>query len=62
MYKKSFLSVAAIAALAIGLVSLTSTADAQKRVKWKMHSAWGSSLPHLGTNAVRFAETLVRRD
>ena len=32
MYKKSFLSVAAIAALAIGMVSVTTTADAQKRV------------------------------
>ena len=59
MCKKSFLSVAAIAALAVGLVGLTSTADAQ-RVKWKMHSAWGSSLPHLGTNAVRFAENIGR--
>ena len=59
MYKKSFLSVAAIAALAIGMVSLTSTADAQ-RVKWKMHSAWSSSVPHLGTSAVRFSEVIKR--
>ncbi len=51
MYKKSFLSMAAIAALAVGLVSLTSTADAQ-RVKWKMHSVWSSSVLHLGISAV----------
>ena len=30
-----------------------STADAQ-RVKWKMHSAWGSSVPHLGTRRRAF--------
>ncbi|MEM7747482.1 MAG: TRAP transporter substrate-binding protein [Pseudomonadota bacterium] len=28
---------------------------AQKRVKWKMQSAFGSSLPHLGTSGTRFA-------
>ena len=60
MYKKSFLSVAAIAALAIGMASLTSTADAQKRVKWKLHTAWGSSVPHLGTSAVRFSKVIER--
>ena len=60
MYRKSFLSVAAVAALAIGMVSVATTADAQKRVKWKMHSAWGSSVPHLGTSAVRFSKNIER--
>ena len=31
---------------------------AQKRVKWKMQSAFGSSLPHLGTSGVRFAKNV----
>ena len=31
---------------------------AQKRVKWKMQSAFGSSLPHLGTSGVRFAKNM----
>ena len=60
MHRKTFLSVAAVAALAIGLVSVTATADAQERVKWKMHSAWGSSLPHLGTSGVRFSKNIER--
>ena len=60
MHGKTFLSVAAVAALAIGLVSVTATADAQERVKWKMHSAWGSSLPHLGTSGVRFSKNIER--
>ena len=49
MYKKCFLSVAAIAVLAVGVVGVTATAEAQQRIKWKLHSAWGSSVPHLGT-------------
>ena len=60
MYRQSFLSVAAVAALAIGMVSVATTADAQERVQWKMHSAWSSSVPHLGTNAVRFTENVAR--
>ena len=31
---------------------------AQKRVKWKMQSAFGSTLPHLGTSGVRFAKNV----
>jgi len=31
---------------------------AQKRVKWKMQSAFGSSLPHLGTSGVRFTKNV----
>ena len=60
MYKKSILSAVALAALVVGLVGVTTGADAQERIKWKMHSAWGSSLPHLGTSAVRFAKNVGR--
>lgn len=31
---------------------------AQKRVRWKMQSAFGSSLPHLGDSGVRFSKTI----
>jgi len=31
---------------------------AQKRVKWKMQSAFGSTLPHLGDSGVRFSKTI----
>jgi TRAP-type mannitol/chloroaromatic compound transport system substrate-binding protein len=36
------------------------SADAQDRVNWKMQSAWSSSLSHLGTSGVRFAENIDR--
>ncbi len=35
-------------------------ADAQERVKWKMQSAFGSTLSHLGTSAVRLSEMVER--
>ena len=38
---------------------LSTSAHAAKRVKWKMHSAWGSQVPHLGWEAVRFAENVT---
>jgi TRAP-type mannitol/chloroaromatic compound transport system substrate-binding protein len=49
----------AVAAIAVTVVALSTTAQAGK-VRWKMHSAWGSQVPHLGTNAVRFADNIVR--
>lgn len=46
-----------ISALAVAAVASTSAqADRQR---WKLHSAWGSSVPHLGTSGVRFAETIT---
>lgn len=43
----------------VGGIALASTgpADAAK-VRWKMQSAFGSSLPHLGTSAVRFVKNV----
>ena len=60
MSKKSILSAVAVAAMAAGVVGLATSADAQDRVRWKLHSAWGSSVPHLGTSAVRFSENIER--
>ncbi|MEZ5851665.1 MAG: TRAP transporter substrate-binding protein [Hyphomicrobiaceae bacterium] len=51
-FKRLFLGIAAVAAM--GLVA--DTAHAQKRVKWKMQSAFGSNLPHLGTSALRYVD------
>lgn len=39
---------------------LSGAVAAQDRVKWKMHSAWSSNVPHLGTSAVRLAENINR--
>jgi len=38
--------------------TLTTPAEAQKKVTWKMASAFGSKLPHLGTSATRFADNV----
>ena len=46
-------------AVAVGLAASTG-AHAQKRVKWKMQSAWASSLAHLGVSGVRFSEDVER--
>ena len=43
-----------------GLGVFADKADAQERVRWKMQSAFGSQLAHLGTSGVRFSENLER--
>jgi TRAP-type mannitol/chloroaromatic compound transport system substrate-binding protein len=53
------IAVLAIASFAIGLaVSGSGPAEAQRTVRWKMASAFGGKLPHLGTSGVRFSENL----
>ena len=49
----------AVVAAAISAVMVAGPADA-KRVKWKLHSAWGAAVPHLGTSGVRFAKNIGR--
>ena len=49
----------------LGLSALTFTlaltaANAQERVRWKMQSAFGSQLPHLGPSGVRFSKDIER--
>ena len=51
------LAIVALGALVLG----ASPADAQdQRVRWKMQSAFGSTLPHAGTSAVRFSKNIER--
>ena len=43
------------------MLALTATAaNAQERVRWKMPSAFGSQLPHLGPSGVRFSKDIER--
>ena len=35
-------------------------ADAQEKVRWKMQSAFASSLTHLGPSALRFSKNIER--
>lgn len=43
---------------ALALTAVTN-AHAAKRVKWKMQNAWGATVPHLGTSAVRFVKNVA---
>ncbi len=54
MFARNTLIVAAVAVSAM----VATNAQAQKRVQWKLHTAWGSTVPHIGTEAVRFAEDI----
>ena len=50
---------ALIALTCASIVALPATASfAQKRVNWKMQSAFGSNLPHLGDSGVRFEKVV----
>lgn len=46
------------AGVAFALTAGSGSALAQQSVKWKMQSAFGSTLPHLGTSGVRFAKNI----
>lgn len=60
MFNKGISSAIAITAVAAGLAGAVVSAEAQERIRWKLHSAWGSSLPHLGTSAIRFSKNIER--
>jgi TRAP-type mannitol/chloroaromatic compound transport system substrate-binding protein len=52
--------IAGAAFAAVSLFAFAGSADAQERVRWKMQSAFGSQLPHLGTSGVRFSDDIKR--
>ena len=56
-YLKTLSAVGIAAAMSVAAVS---TVQAQERVKWKMQSAFGGQLPHLGTSGVRFSKNISR--
>jgi TRAP-type mannitol/chloroaromatic compound transport system substrate-binding protein len=56
-YVKTLSAVGIAAAMSVAAIS---TVQAQGRVKWKMQSAFGSQLPHLGTSGVRFSKDVER--
>ena len=45
---------------ALTLAGVTTSADAQDKVRWKMQSAFGSQLTHLGPSGVRFSKDIER--
>jgi TRAP-type mannitol/chloroaromatic compound transport system substrate-binding protein len=46
-----------LAGLAV-TIGAPSDADAQKKLKWKMQSAFGGVLPHIGTSGIRFTKNI----
>jgi len=46
------------AGITLALSAGSGSALAQQSVKWKMQSAFGSTLPHLGTSGVRFSKNI----
>jgi TRAP-type mannitol/chloroaromatic compound transport system substrate-binding protein len=56
-YLKILSAIGVAAAMSVAAIS---TAQAQGRVKWKMQSAFGGQLPHLGTSGVRFSKDITR--
>ena len=54
---RSWLCLSAVATIA---AAVALPVEAQERVRWKMQSAFGSQLPHLGPSGVRFTEDIKR--
>ena len=53
------LKVVAAAGVALMMTAVATDASAQQRVRWKMQSAFGGTLPHLGTSGVRFEKNIA---
>ena len=59
-------TVTALKTLAIGTVvgavafAAAGDAMAQKKVKWKMQSAWGTQVPNAGESGVRFVDSVTK--
>ena len=60
MIKSRIAKAFAVAGVTMALAVTATTAEAQKKVRWKMQSAFGSNVPHLGTSAVRFSKNIGR--
>ena len=58
--KLGLLGVLALGLAAFGLAATFGEASAQEKIRWKMQSAFGSSLTHLGPSGVRFSKDIER--
>jgi TRAP-type mannitol/chloroaromatic compound transport system substrate-binding protein len=57
---KSSIKLGILGLSALTFVVASTAANAQDRVRWKMASAFGSQLPHLGPSGVRFTKDIER--
>ena len=60
MTKMSARTLASIGIALVVALACSISADAQDRVRWKLQSAFGSNLAHLGTAGVRFTKNIER--
>ena len=58
--KLALAGASALCIAALSFMATTTEATGQERVRWKMQSAFGSSLPHLGASGVRFSKDIER--
>ena len=58
--KLALVAASALCVAALGFAATITDATAQERVRWKMQSAFGSQLPHLGASGVRFSKDIER--
>ena len=58
--KLGLLGMLTLGLAALGLTVTFDEATAQEKIRWKMQSAFGSSLTHLGTSGVRFSKDIER--
>src|SRR5215207_1667996 len=57
---KGLLKLGLLSLSALTFTAILTEANAQDRVRWKMQSAFGSTLPHLGPSGVRFSKDIER--
>ena len=58
--KLGLLGMLTLGLAALCLMAMFDEATAQEKIRWKMQSAFGSSLTHLGTSGVRFSKDIER--
>lgn len=58
--KSGLVALSAIGLAAFNLAAVSTDAGAQTKVRWKMQSAFGSQLPHLGPSGLRFSKDIER--
>jgi len=60
LLKSGLVALSTMSLAALNLTIMSVDANAQDKIRWKMQSAFGSSLTHLGPSGVRFTKDLER--
>ena len=60
LLRLGLMGLCAVSAAALCLTTISNDAVAQEKVRWKMQSAFGGALPHLGPSGIRFSKDVER--